>query len=275
MSFYPIRLHAEFSLWATQQTDDNFHIGELEDCLLQGWNMTPSEEDPDRWTGDIDLSMKADEGGDWQSRVAKILQLTPAAVMEIQEVEISNLEVSIDQAEVSRLAEEVAADLHQAWQDENREIYQVRRKATGDEEWIAKAMENAETLVLTVEQEADLDADKLDLDLEPGQALVLVSQSGERLGVYVDIMNTEYQGLPQDWQEANLVSAQGAAELITQSILENGSWDMETVAAAIHEQWLQENSWAKDSEQGKPFEELSEADQERDRSVARVVAKHL
>jgi hypothetical protein len=88
-------------------------------------------------------------------------------------------------------------------------------------------------------------------------------------------MSTNYQDLPADWQEANGVSAQGAAQLIADSILENGSWDMEAVAEKIHEQWLEANPWAKDSEQGKAFDDLSEEDQERDRSVARVVSRYL
>lgn len=275
MSFYPIDVRAEFSLMAQTQTDDHFSLGEIEDCLLQGWNMTPSEEDPGRWTGNIDLSFRAGEGGSWESRVEKILVHTPSAVMEVQEVEIFNLETSINQSEIERLAQAVAEQLHQSWQEENREVYSVRRKATKDEQWVESSLEGAVTVVIPADARDHFDLDELDIQLQPGQAIILETETGERLGVFVDLINTSYAGLPADWQEANQVSAQGAAELITQSILESGSWDMEKVAEQIHEQWLDNNPWAVGSEQGKPFSGLSHEDQERDRSVARVVASLL
>jgi hypothetical protein len=278
MPTYLINLHAEFSIYSRQKqehSEDGIAVGEIEDGLVMGFSGSRSEENPNLFIGSIELQMPAGGEGNWGSRAESSLRTILGGIMDIEEIELHSTSMTINQQALEELAEKVAAELHTAWQNENREIYSVRRKATEDEEWVEKAMENALTVRLTTEQATDLDADKLQLELEPGQAAILQGPKGERLGVYVDIMNTEYQGLPGDWQEANRVSAAGAAQLIAQSIMETGAWDMETIAEQIHQQWLEANPWAKDGEQGRPFAELSEEDQERDRSVARVVARNL
>ena len=280
MSFYLINLNAEFNIHANQISDADVAVGETDDALITDISVSPSEDNPSLLFGSVELKLPVGlpvgaESSDWSARVKDLLAGVLDSSFEIQELEVSKVSVSVDQQAVQELAEQVAADLHAAWQNENRDAYQVRRKATSDEAWMEKALERAEVVRLTAQQVDDFNADSLQLDLQPGQAIIVFSPEGEKLGVYVDIMNTPYEGLPQDWQEANQVSAQGAAQLIVDSIIENGLWDMEVIAEKIHEQWLEANPWAADSDQGKDFAELSAEDQERDRSVARVVSKYL
>jgi len=279
MSFYPINLQAEFQMYVRQNTEEATPVTQLEDALLQSMQMTPSEDNPNLFIGNMELkmplSLQSGMVADWPGRAKDTLKTLFGQIMEIQEIEILSTQVVVDQEALFQMAEQIAADLHKAWQAENREIYQVRRKQTNDSDWIEERLEGAEIIRLTAEQAEDFDPDKLQLETGSGQAVIVEDHQGERLGVYVDIMNSEYGDLPGDWQEANRVSAQGAAQLIADSILENGSWDMEEVAEKIHQQWLEANPWAADGEQGRPFSELSPEDQERDRSVARVVSRYL
>ena len=79
----------------------------------------------------------------------------------------------------------------------------------------------------------------------------------------VDIANTSFEELPEDWQGENKI----AAEIAMQEVFnhaENGNFlddsFVEQAAATIHTQWLERNGeWAPE-EQKKPFDELSEGE---------------
>ena len=145
-------------------------------------------------------------------------------------------------------------------------------------------MEKAELVekVLSAEQLEQFEAgdtdflDLLKVKLGPGQGLKLVAlEDGPAVGVAVDILSTEYQDLPKNWQEDNLAAAEGAAQLIADSIAENGSFSIEAIAEQIHEQWLERNPWAKDGEQGADYADLSQEDKDRDSTVAWTVISSL
>lgn len=83
----------------------------------------------------------------------------------------------------------------------------------------------------------------------------------------VDIANTVYDDLPEDWRAEN----QAAAEVIVNIFNEyNGNIDLndqETrsrLGERVHAEWLSRNEWAKGSELEVPFAELSEAEQAKD-----------
>ncbi|MCO5990316.1 hypothetical protein NE235_29805 [Actinoallomurus spadix] len=89
----------------------------------------------------------------------------------------------------------------------------------------------------------------------------------------VDIANTRYGDLPADWQKENKESARVAVHLVTDAKKEGvdtGSSDfMESASAKVHDAWLERNGEWAPPEQKLPYEELSEAEKEKDRVVVR------
>ncbi len=86
----------------------------------------------------------------------------------------------------------------------------------------------------------------------------------------VDIANTDYANLPEDWKGENKISAEIAMEEIYKA-LENGQElddaFIEQASAVIHEKWLERNKdWAP-AEQNKPYGELSEEEKDKDRAI--------
>lgn len=86
----------------------------------------------------------------------------------------------------------------------------------------------------------------------------------------VDIANTDYANLPEDWKGENKISAEVAMDEIYKAI-ENGqelNADLiEQASEVIHIKWLERNgSWAP-VEQNKPYAELSEEEKEKDRVI--------
>lgn len=89
----------------------------------------------------------------------------------------------------------------------------------------------------------------------------------------VDIANTSYEDLPEDWKGENKAAAEVIVGIIERydGIPDIGNVDIRSdVGGVIHEAWLQRNSeWAPD-EQKLPFDELSIEDQEKDLDQIRV-----
>jgi len=88
----------------------------------------------------------------------------------------------------------------------------------------------------------------------------------------VDIANTDYANLPEDWKGENKISAAAAVDEIYKAI-ENGQelndGFIEQASDIIHVKWLERNgSWAP-AEQNKPYAELSEEEKEKDRVIIR------
>jgi len=88
----------------------------------------------------------------------------------------------------------------------------------------------------------------------------------------VDIANTDYKSLPEDWKGENKKSAEVAVEEIYKAIDGGLSLDnsfVESASNVIHEKWLERNgSWAPE-DQKKPYNELSEEEKEKDRVIIR------
>ena len=83
----------------------------------------------------------------------------------------------------------------------------------------------------------------------------------------VDIANTPYKDLPEDWQAENEVSAEIAVTLAQEGT------EVEKAASIIHEKWLERNAdWAP-AGQKCPYEELSKEDKEKDRMIIREAYK--
>lgn len=86
----------------------------------------------------------------------------------------------------------------------------------------------------------------------------------------VDIANTNYEDLPEDWKGENKAAAEFVVGL-RQELDEagvNGSLDdpavREYVGDEIHKAWLSRNEWAKDGDLGVAFSELPLDEQEKD-----------
>ena len=89
----------------------------------------------------------------------------------------------------------------------------------------------------------------------------------------VDIANTDYNGLPEDWKGENKASAEVAMNSIYKADMRGDMYDtdsfIEDVSDKIHQAWLDRNgSWAP-PEQNKPYAELSEEEKEKDRVIVR------
>jgi hypothetical protein len=90
----------------------------------------------------------------------------------------------------------------------------------------------------------------------------------------VDIANTRYQDLPADWQKENKDSASVAVRLIadgrSQGADLSSSDFMESASSKVHDAWLQRNGEWAPPEQRLPYDQLSEAEKEKDRVVVRA-----
>ena len=86
----------------------------------------------------------------------------------------------------------------------------------------------------------------------------------------IDIANTNYENLPEDWKGENKLSAEVAMNEIYEAISQQRNLDdsfVEEASSVIHDKWLERNKdWAPD-EQNKPFGELSEEEKEKDRAI--------
>ncbi len=92
----------------------------------------------------------------------------------------------------------------------------------------------------------------------------------------VDIANTPFPELPQDWQTSNADSMDVALNEIFYAIENGQSLDVafiEDASVALHDDWLSRNKDNALPEQAVPFSELSEEDQERDRAIIRIALK--
>jgi len=88
----------------------------------------------------------------------------------------------------------------------------------------------------------------------------------------VDIANTDYANLPEDWKGENKISAEVAMEEIYKAVESGQELDtafIENASDVMHVKWLERNgSWAP-AEQNKPYAELSEEEKEKDRVIIR------
>jgi len=87
-------------------------------------------------------------------------------------------------------------------------------------------------------------------------------------GGQVDIANTRYADLPDKWQQENREAARVALVAVRANTYEGifpDQGQIDDAATIIHEQWLLRNgSWAEDH-QKLPFDQLSPAEQDKDR----------
>ena len=93
----------------------------------------------------------------------------------------------------------------------------------------------------------------------------------------VDIANTPFEGLPFEYQRANLVAGRYASRFIEQSHrtgmdVESQTW-MEAASANTHECWIRENPWCEDPDLLCVYEKLTEEEKEKDRDVVRIALR--
>jgi len=88
----------------------------------------------------------------------------------------------------------------------------------------------------------------------------------------VDIANTAYPDLPEDWKGENKVSAEvalGEVFKANDDLVDLDDSFVEKASAVLHDKWLERNgSWAP-PEQNVPYGELSEEEKEKDRVMIR------
>lgn len=80
----------------------------------------------------------------------------------------------------------------------------------------------------------------------------------------LDIANTKYADLPDDWKKENLESAKSAVDGLLKS-KGDGASAADKAASYVHDKWLERNgSWAPES-QKLPFNKLTKDEQDKDR----------
>lgn len=91
----------------------------------------------------------------------------------------------------------------------------------------------------------------------------------------VDIANTDFKDLPQDWKQENEDAARVVVELLHKRDVqdlkvkdEDGNYADAVIdmARVVHDEWLgrENNSWAKGGELDVPFDELPKSEQQKD-----------
>lgn len=86
----------------------------------------------------------------------------------------------------------------------------------------------------------------------------------------VDIANTEFADLPEDWQRENRIAA-GVSQSLLEAGIESGEDTksdgfVESASSEIHNQWLSRNEWAKGGELDVPYGQLPEDEKAKDRA---------
>lgn len=89
----------------------------------------------------------------------------------------------------------------------------------------------------------------------------------------VDIANTKYDDLPDDWKKENQESAKSAVEGLLKA-KGKGASGADAAASHVHDKWLERNgSWAPEN-QKLPFDKLSKDEQDKDRFFVKQALKH-
>ncbi len=77
----------------------------------------------------------------------------------------------------------------------------------------------------------------------------------------VDIANTPFEDLPEDWQAENRAAAKVVVDLMR---TRGGNLSREEAGAAIHDAWLERNDWARGGDLDVPFGKLPKDEQDKD-----------
>lgn len=87
----------------------------------------------------------------------------------------------------------------------------------------------------------------------------------------LDIANTNYEDLPEDWKKENRASALVATNIIYKAVSNKvdmtDSKFVEESSASIHAEWLKRNAWAKGGELDVPYSKLPEVEKAKDREI--------
>lgn len=86
----------------------------------------------------------------------------------------------------------------------------------------------------------------------------------------VDIANTSYEDLPEEWQRENRISAEIAVTLVEEALSTATTLDtgfVEWASSIIHNKWLERNGEWASPEQNLPYADLPEEEKEKDRSI--------
>lgn len=93
----------------------------------------------------------------------------------------------------------------------------------------------------------------------------------------VDIANTEYKDLPEDWQAENKASAEVAITEVERAknavVIELNEDFVNKASDTVHQKWLQRNGEWAPAEQKLPYAELSEEEKEKDRVFVRAAIR--
>lgn len=92
----------------------------------------------------------------------------------------------------------------------------------------------------------------------------------------VDIANTSFGELPEDWQKESRESAKVAMEEVFTKAKYGPQFDdsfIEEASAIVHQKWVERNSDRASEDQNLPYENLSEEEKDKDRAIVREAVR--
>ena len=95
----------------------------------------------------------------------------------------------------------------------------------------------------------------------------------------VDIANTDFEDLPNNWKYENIEAAKVAVDLVYEKILNQEKISIETIekmSDIVHEKWLERNwiAWSFEN-QRVSYNDLSEDEKEKDRAQIEIAIQTL
>lgn len=81
----------------------------------------------------------------------------------------------------------------------------------------------------------------------------------------VDLAQTSFEDLPEDWKKENLEGTGDAFDAIKAAKADGGTLDIEALSSAVHDGWVKRNKNAP-AEQKKPYADLTDEDKQKDRN---------
>jgi len=94
----------------------------------------------------------------------------------------------------------------------------------------------------------------------------------------VDITNTKFEDLPNNWKEENLEAAKVAVNLVYEKVINGEEITpemIEEMSSIVHEKWLERNPREKDGKLGVPYSQLLENEKAKDRVQIEVAIRFI
>lgn len=93
---------------------------------------------------------------------------------------------------------------------------------------------------------------------------------------YIDILNMDYDELPDDWKFENRATAQVACREVVRSVRQKRLFNqnlIETTSEKIHNAWIKRNAYRASSDLILPYKNLTESEKDKDRNAILIACR--